>query len=221
MAATTMSALKSTADNRNLVRKYRDAVAFMAPVEIPLPESITGAGGKLEALPSGWVPVGLVSKDGYTFASDTSSEEVEALGYMEPVRTDITKVEKSIEMTSYETMKRQLQELLLGVDLSTVKQGATGEIIFDEPSVPGFKEYRLLIIATDGPADSEFIVGRGYPLVKLAEIPEEVWSGSDAVAAKIKFDVFTDPIMGTSCRHYFGGTGASKYKDALGYTQGA
>lgn len=217
--ATTIASLKQEADHPELIRKIQNAVAFLAPMSVAMPESIFGTDGALQPLPSGFFAVGMTAKEGYTFGAEVEKAEVEALGYAEPVRTDITKVAKSVEFISYETLKRNLQEVLYGVDLSTVKQTAAGVVTFKEAPLPQFSEYRLIVVGADGPADNEWITGRGYPRVKIGEIPEEVWNAEDAVQAKLKFDVMTDATLGTSVIHYRGGTGAVKSKTVLGYAQ--
>lgn len=220
MPGTTFSAIKQGADNRKLVRKVLEAVMFLAPTSVALPASLTDETGALQALPSGFWPVGIVTPDGYTFAADTTKEDVDGLGYIEPVRSDITKVAKTIEATALETFKRNLQGLILGRDMSTVTPLASGEIVYDEASMPVFDEFRAVIIGKDGPASEEWLIGRGYPLIKLKEIPEQVWKASDPIQAKLSFDVYTDQTLGTPCRHYLAGTGVTKYADALGYGTG-
>lgn len=218
MPGTSFAAIKQAADNRKLVRKVLQAVAFLAPTSVDLPASLTDESGALQALPTGFWPVGLVTPDGYTFAADTTKEDVDALGYVEPVRSDITKIARTVEFTALETYKRNLQGLIHGRDMSTVTPAATsGEIVFDDPSMPTFDEFRLIIIGQDGPATEEWLMGRGYPLVKLKEIPEEVWKSSDPTQSKISLDVFSDPTLGTPCRNYLAGTGAKKNATALGY----
>ncbi|CED90621.1 hypothetical protein [Actinomyces succiniciruminis] len=217
----TFDTLKSSSDNRNLVRKTKGALMFLAPTSAALPEKLMETPTSLVQLPTEWWPVGLVTPDGYTFAADTSTEDVEALGYIEPVRSDITQVAKSIQVTVYETLKKNLQQLIYGVDLSSATQDpTTGEVHWDEAPVPAQEEFRALIVSQDGPASDNWLVGKGYPLVKLAEVPEETWNSSDAVQLQLTLNVFTDTTLGTPCRHYFGGTGPLKHKDALGFTAG-
>lgn len=220
MVATTIQDMKKKADNFGLVRKIQNAVAFLAPVGTALPEKMLTAEGKLEELPAAFLPVGLVTPSGYEYGTETETAEVEALGYMEPVRKDIVKVTKSVTFTAYETFKKHVLELIKGVDLSAVKQDpASGEIVFDEPAVPINREYVLVIIGQDGPPEAEWIVGRAYPRVKLEELPVEVWSKEDAVQSEIKLSVFNDSTVGTAVRHFIGGTGAVEHKDALGFEQ--
>lgn len=221
MAETTMSAVMATADDRSLVRKVLRAVAFLAPTSVALPTKITGTTGALEALPVGWLPVGLVTPDGYTFGNEVEKEDVDALGYASPVRSDITRSVKQITFTALQTGVKHMTELFYGVDLDDVEQDTVGEVVFDEPELPVGAEYRLLVIAADGPADKEWLLGRGYPLVKLANLGEEVWGREGALQREVTLDVFTDDTLGTPVRHYIGGTGAAAASTALGYDQAA
>lgn len=219
MAATTINAIKNKTNKRGNVRKGLNAVVFLAPVSVALPEAITSGTGQLEELPQGWWPLGLITKDGLTFSADSSTEEVEALGYVEAVRTDLVKAPKKVAVTVLEPYRRNLQELVYGLDLSKLKAKAgTGEIVFDETPLPVFSEFRLIAIMSDGPADDEWLIGRGFPRVKLSNIPEEAWKPSDATQFSLEFDVFTDEGLGTPCRHYIGGTGALKHVDSIGFT---
>ena len=182
MATTTIAALKKKHNRRGNVRKGLNAVAFLAPTTVDLPDELTDAGGQLKELPAGWLPVGLLTKDGMAFSADASVEEVEALGYVESVRTDLVKAPKTVKFSVLEPYRKHLQQLVYGVDLSQVKANKdTGEIVFDEAPLPLLEEFRLLTIMSDGPADDEWLVGRGFPRVKLSTIPEEAWKSSDPV----------------------------------------
>lgn len=223
MAVTTIAALKKQYNRRGNVRKGLNVVAFMAPVSVPLPETITeGASGQLRELDPGWLPVGLMSTDGVTASADVSKEEVEALGYVEPVRTDVVKAPRTVKVTVLETLRKHFQAMVYGIDLSQVKADkTTGEIVFDEAPMPVFEEFRLLTVMSDGPADDEWLLGRGYPRVKLASVPEEAWKSSDPTQFALELDVFTDEVLGTPCRHYIGGSGALTHLDAIGFERAA
>ena len=222
MATTTIAALKKKHNRRGNVRKGLNAVAFLAPTTVDLPDALTDAGGQPKELPAGWLPVGLLTKDGMAFSADASVEEVEALGYVESVRTDLVKAPKTVKFSVLEPYRKHLQQLVYGVDLSQVKANKdTGEIVFDEAPLPLLEEFRLLAIMSDGPADDEWLVGRGFPRVKLGTIPEEAWKSSDPVQFDLELSVFSDEVLGTPCRHYLGGTGAIKHLDAIGFEKAA
>ena len=218
----TFATIQQEADNRALVRKVQKAVAFIAPTSVELPESLFDVGGALVDLKAlGYLPVGLVTPDGYEFGRDVSKSDVSALGYASPIRSDVESVARSVTMTALETGKKHMLELTYGTDLTAVTQAvASGEIVFEEPDLPVGQEYRLLIIGSDGPAAENWILGRGYGSVKLASTDSQTWGTSDAVQQAYTFDVFTDAEIGTPVRHYLGGTGAVTHKTALGFTAG-
>ncbi|HLS00541.1 MAG TPA: hypothetical protein VK054_00945 [Beutenbergiaceae bacterium] len=217
----TVAELKAENDNRGLVRKISRAVAFLAPNTVELPESLTGEDGTLTALPEDWLPVGIVTPDGYTFGADIDKDEIDALGYASPVRTDIMSVVRSVSFTPLEYGRRHMLELTYGQDLSGVTPTAGGEITFDEVDLPINAEWRLLIIGDDGPASDNWLLGRGYPRVKLGERSEEQWQKEGAVQQEITLDVFTDDDLGTPVRHYIAGTGAVKHAESLGFVGGS
>lgn len=214
---TTVPELQAEHDNRGLVRKVLRAVALLAPTSVDLPSSLTDEDGKLKELPTGWLPVGIVTPDGYTFGTDIEKDEIDALGYASPVRTDIMSVVRSITFTPLEYGRRHMLELVYGQDLSEVAPTAGGEITFDEVDLPISSEWRLLVVGDDGPAGDNWLLGRGYPRVKLAERGEEQWQKEGALTQEITLDVFNDDDEGTPVRHYIGGTGASKHADSLGF----
>ncbi|HET8536084.1 MAG TPA: hypothetical protein VFL73_02790 [Solirubrobacteraceae bacterium] len=209
--------MKAAADTTAAVHKALEALAFLAPMTVELPTAITDVSKEpIDLITAGFKPIGLVTPDGYTFGGDVEKSEVEALGYSVPVRSDIIKAPKTISFTALESDRKDLAELLYGMDLSGITAGANGEVTFDEPAVPLGSEYRLLLIARDGTAASPYYRGRGYGRVKLANVPEEVWSASDPRQYPIELDVLVDDDLGTPVRHYIGGKGF----DAVAYGYG-
>lgn len=218
----TFDTIRQEADERALIRKIQKAVAFLAPTTVDLPETLFATGGQLVDLKTeGWLPVGMVTPEGYEFGRDISKEDVTALGYASSVRSDITEVARSITMTPLETGRKHMLELTLGTDLTSVTQNpTTGEIVIDEPDLPVGQEYRLLIIGSDGPAAENWILARGYGSVKLSATDSTTWGTGDPVQPPLTFDVFTDGEIGTPIKHFMGGTGAVKHKAVLGFTAG-
>lgn len=216
----TFDTIRQGADERALVRKIQRAVAFIAPLTVALPTTLfIDSGNLIDLKAAGWLPVGLVTPDGYEFGRDINKEDVTALGYAAAVRSDITEVARSVTMTPLETGRKHMLELTYGTSLSSVTQSqTTGEVIFDEPDLPIGQEYRLLIVGKDGPAVEEWILGRGYGIVKLASTDSQTWGSSDPVRQPLTFDVFTDSATGVPVKHYMGGTGALKHRYLTGFT---
>ena len=216
---TTFAELQNQSDQRKLVRKIQKAVALIAPRSVDLPETLfTGPGQLVDLKAAGYLPLGIVTPDGYEFEREVETEDIDGLGYASPVRTDITRVPRSITTTLIETGRKHVNELIYGTDLSTVTQDPqTGEVVFDEPDMPANREYRLLLLGQDGPADEEWVLGKGYGTVSLTAGGGATWGQEGAVGSEVTLKVYSDDEIGTPVRHYLGGTGARKYKDVLGY----
>ncbi|SEI44716.1 hypothetical protein SAMN04487917_101340 [Arthrobacter sp. yr096] len=215
----TFETIRQDADERALIRKIQRAVSFIAPVSVDLPETLfSGAGTLIDLKTAGWLPLGIVTPDGYDFGRDVNKEDVSGLGYASSVRSDVTGVARSIKTTLLETGRKHVLELLYGTDLTgTTQNTTTGEVIFDEPDLPVDREYRFLVLGEDGPADENWILGRGYGRVKLSATDAQKWGASDALQNSITLDVFTDDEIGNPVKHYLGGTGAVKHKTTLGF----
>lgn len=215
----TFAELQTQADERKLVRKIQKAVALIAPREVDLPETLFTAPGQLVDLKAeGWLPLGIVTPDGYEFTRDVETEDIDGLGYASPVRTDVTRVPRAVTATLIESGRKHVNELLYGTDLTGVEQdSSTGEVVFDEPDMPANREYRLLVLGQDGPADEEWVLGKGYGTVQLTAGGGNSWGQEGAVSSEVTLTVYSDDELGTPVRHYMGGTGAVKYKDVLGY----
>ncbi|QAY16067.1 major tail protein [Arthrobacter phage Elesar] len=215
----TFATIQADADERSLVRKVQKAVAFVAPMSVELPEALTGADSlPIDIKTAGFLPVGLVSPDGYNFGREVEKEDIDALGYASPIRSDVTRVPRSVSFTVLEKGRKHMLELIYGTSLTGVTQRLNGELIIDEPDLPVDAEWRLLVVGSDGPAANNWLLGRGYGAVKLSATGEEVWGREGAVSQQLTFDVFTDDEVGVPVRHYFGGTGA-KASTVLGFTK--
>ena len=216
---TTVPELQAANDRTGLIRKIQRAVGFLAPRTVELPAALTDpTSGELQELPEGYLPVGIVTPDGYRFSGDMEKDDVDALGYASPVRSDIIRNPRQIVLTGLEYGRRHMLELQYGVDLSGVTQAAGGEITFDELDLPIGAEYRLVVIGDDGPAANNWLLGRGYPRVKLAAVGEVAWAKEGALQTEYTLDVFTDEEEGTPVRHYIAGTGALAAAADLGFT---
>lgn len=217
---TTFDQLRAGADKRLLVRKVQKAIACIAPMSVELPTSLFLPTGELiDVKTLGFKMVGLVTPDGYKFGREVESSEIDALGYASNVREDTTKVVRSITATPLQFGQKHMQELRHGADYSAVTQDpVTGEVVLYEPDLPIDGEYRLLVIGSDGPAAAQWILGRGYGVVKLKTTGEEAWGSEGAVSSELNFGVSTDEEIGSPTLHYMGGTGALAATTDLGFT---
>ena len=78
-----------------------------------LPETLfTGPGQLVDLKAAGYLPLGIVTPDGYEFEREVETEDIDGLGYASPVRTDITRVPRSITTTLIETGRKHVNELI-------------------------------------------------------------------------------------------------------------
>lgn len=212
--------IRQAADNRKLVRKIQKAYAFLLPSTAAMPASLYTTGALTDFNETaGAISLGIVTPDGWSFSREVETADIDGLGYASPVRSDITRVPRSVTVTAIESGRKEIQELKYGTVITETQAAATGEVVFDEPDLPAAKEYRLIVVGQDGPADEEWIMGKGFPAVKLTGTGEEVWGSEGAVSQELTFSVFVDDVTGTPVRHYLAGSGAVAFKDVLGYTQ--
>lgn len=208
--------IKKDADNLKQVRKVLEAVAFIAPETVDFIETLTDTDGTVLPLPTGYIPVGVVTRDGYTIGGDTETEPVDALGYPQPIREDITSYTRTVTFTAYEVFRREILSLAYGMDLSSVTRAVSGEITFDRPNLPEQLFYRLIIIGKDGSGDNEIYRAKAFPRVTMAEVPEEAWA-TDALSYEITLNTYIDDEVGSGEREFIAGPGA-KSDTVLGFT---
>lgn len=219
-------------DNSKLIRKLNKSIAVLRKkTDTPaFPSSlfeITGTApdqvvSLIDLKAAGFLPVGKVATGGYTFNREVSREAVNSLGYYSPDRNDVTEVPRSITFTANERGRKHMLELVYGTDLTgTTYDPVSGEIVFHEPETPVDSDYELLVIASDGPTEENWIVARGYPLVRLNNGGTESWAQDGAATTEITLDVFTDEDLGVPVVHFTGGTGVLKHATDLGFTAGA
>lgn len=218
MATTTVEAMKKRYNKSKNVRKALNVLAFVAPLTTAVPDALTDAGGALKEIPAEWTPLGIFTTDGGEITPDVTVDDVDGLGYAEPVRSDLTKASKTIKLNIFELFRKEMLSLTHGIDLSQVKANATtGETVFDDPLLPAIPEKRLLIIAADGPADEEWIMGWCFTRAKLVSIPTIGLKATDPITGDLEFKAFADETAGTACRNYYGGSAAIKYRDITGF----
>lgn len=203
----TFAEIKNQADSPKQVRKVLEAVAFMAPEDADFIDTLTDESGALKSLPADYFPVGIVTRDGYTFGGDTETEAVDALGYAQPIREDITGYTRTVTFQAYEVFRKEILALAYGMDLDTVTQAVNGEITFDRPPLPEQRFYRLVVIGKDGSGDKEIYRGKGFPRVSVTSVPEEAWN-TEALRFEITLSTYVDDEIGTGEREFIAGPGA-------------
>lgn len=211
----TFEELRMQSDNTNNVRKTLGALIFLSELTTPLLETLTDVDGSIKALGEEWFSLGLFSRDAISFARESDNEATEALGYLSPVREDISSISRTITATAYEVDKRRIRELADGTDLSAVTV-VNGEIAYNEPEVPVNRRWRLLAIGRDVNKRTGMDILRAnfYPQVELNAMPSEEW-GTDALSQELAFTNYLDQDAGYARRRFLAGPGLDPV--ALGF----
>ena len=203
-----------------LIRKMVGGGAILlAPRSAKVPESFTDANGALIAL-DGYVGLGRIAKAGApTFTPEDTTEEVETWGEMDPSRRDLTASKLTVEATLQDTRKETLA-IAANRDMAymnDIKPGANGEIALEDNPEPGTIEYRAFFIGVDGVGEDAFYFGRSLPRVMITRGPES-WDPANAVTYPLTLTALKDSELGYSSKRFFGGPGAKKRLEAMGFT---
>ncbi|WKS54903.1 hypothetical protein [Corynebacterium accolens] len=204
-----------------LIRKMVGGGAILlAPRDAKEPTAFTDSNGALIKL-EGYVGLGRIAKAGApTFTPEDTTEEVETWGEMDPSRRDLTGSTLTVEATLQDTRKETLA-IAANRDLdymNGIKAGDNGEIAFEDNPEPGTIEYRAFFIGVDGVGEDAFYFGRSLPRVMITRGPES-WDPANAVTYPLTLTALKDSELGYSSKRFFGGPGAKKRLEAMGFTK--
>lgn len=198
---------ESKQHNRANVRKPLELAIFVKPAEdgdTPITAIWDGTG---LVVPTGYFGVGMTTKDdGATWTRDQETADVNAHGYAQPVRRDITSDVSGLSFTMIES-KRQSMELYHGLDLSGVTTDADGNFFFDKPARPVQTRYRVLALGKDGDGPDAVYMARWLPSAEITEQAEQAWSEGEEIRYPAAFTAYLDEEVGTSLREIWGGPG--------------
>lgn len=215
----TFNELRQWAHNTNNVRKSLGAVILLAPMTVPLVETLVDETGALIDFATEhpeYRSLGLFSADGMSFAKEAETVTTEAHGYMSPVREDISSISRTVTANALEPDKRLVREITDGTDLTGLAASAGGEIAYDEPEVPQTRRWRLIAISRDinKKTGLDILRGNAYPSVELTSLPTETW-GADALVDELVFTSYLDDEAGYARRRFLAGPGLDP--ESLGF----
>lgn len=217
---TTIDALMAEGHNR-LLRRHGGLkqIFYLAPASTEVPESLFESGNELiNPTGMGFFSVGLVNDDGINFEETFETEGSSSAGYLQETREDLSSSENTLGVTLQESYNRYVEEVVRGADYSNVDMSAQGEIIYDNPGFPIFKEYRGLALAVDGPPDDQWIMGELFFALKLSSRDARAWAKGSTVDRPVTFKQFPDAELGLPSRSFVAGTGPIRHAKALGFS---
>lgn len=205
----------------DLVRKALDGGVFRAPVSAPHISAATlfAANGSLQALPTGFTDVGLLSTDGIGHGRDVSTSDIGAFGRFSPVRSDVTGDTDTMTMTAIET---NLNSIELGSGATLLpgsRSNVNGSLEIKKPPRPSAKVYRFLSVAVDENDAGEIYVCRYFPRGKITAFGDQPFGGGDTpIQWPATVTAQSDSTYGGPSSWIFGGPGWNSLLVKMGFT---
>lgn len=180
--------------NDNNVRKWGTQLFFIMDPAAPVPESWFGSEDHLPILPEGALDLGYITTDGISSEDSISSEPTQMLQSLEPVRTDLTGIERSMTVAFGED-NAFVQALWHGVPFEDFPEAADGPWVHDDGEVSQYPYYRAGWLGQDGVgAQARYRVEFGYR-VQVTAKESRTANRSDPETYGFTFGIFKDPVL--------------------------
>lgn len=218
---TTLDALMAEGHER-LLRRHGGLkqILLLGPAGLEMPESLfTSVNEIIDPFELGFFSVGLLTDEGVNFENTFEEEGSSSAGYTSETRSDLSTTSDTFAATLQESYNRYVEEVVRGADYSALEMSEYGEIIYDNPAMPIFREFRALALAADGPPEDQWIMGEYFPAVKLSARDARAWAKGGTIDRPVTFKQF--PEDGLISRSIVGGSGPLKHRDALGFAASA
>ena len=180
--------------NDNNVRKWGTQLFFLMDPAATVPTEWFGSTDHLPILPPGAIDLGYITTDGIGNEDSVSSEPTQMLQSLEPVRIDLTGIEKSLTVAFGED-NALVQALWHGVPFEDFPTERDKPWIFDDGEVSQYPYYRLGWIGQDGVgSQARYRVEFAYRAQVTAKESRSA-NRSDAETYGFTFGLFKDPVL--------------------------
>lgn len=174
------------------VRKWGTQLCYLMAPDAPVPELFFSVADGLPILPAGAIQMGYITTDGISFDDAISNETTQMLQSLEPVRSDLTGVEKTLAVAFGED-NGYVQALYHGVPFEDFPTDAAAAWIFDDGEISQYPYYRVGVIMQDGVgATARYRHEFGYRATLTAK-ESRTANRSDAETYGFTFGLFKDP----------------------------
>lgn len=212
----------------NDISSYKGAVAdlALAPLNLTVllaPYSATAAStlespttGEL-TIPAQYQSVGHFSKEaGLNIMTDMSTQDIEAYGEVDPIRTIISRRKTSFDFSMYQN-QRNVLELIWAADYSGVSPTSFGGVVLQAPGRPDNKLYRAAIVGQDDRDGKKIWIYWLFPKVKLDSVDNQTLNDDGVLEYKPTLVAFKDDTLGYSVAQGFAGPGWRDIVDEAGF----
>lgn len=193
---------------------------LLAPYSADPAETIEGSDGLLD-VPAEYVSVGhFEKKGGVSIGTDMTSQDIEAYGESDPIRTIISRRKTTISFSMYQN-QRNVLELIWAEDYSDITQSAHGGVVLPAPSIPKNRYYRAILLGQDDREEGEVWVYWLMPKVKLESVDSQTLNDDNVLMYKPTLTAFKDDTLGYSVAQGFAGPGWAAVATEAGFPAAA
>lgn len=213
-----------------LTTKIQRLHLFKAPMTAPIPDAITGMSTDttpvVELLEldeaDGWADMGLIgSDDAPTWSREMDTEDLNAIGFRDAVRTEITSDVANLSATLLER-NRHVIETYDNIDLSGITPNAsTGEIKWVRPSDAPLIKSRYAAYGQDGSGADRVWMVKILTAGVIDSVDDQAWGGDGFLTWPVTLKGLVDTDAGTSMITYMGGPGIKAQLVAMGFPAAA
>lgn len=190
------------ADDNRLVQKHGTQILAIADYSAAVPTSWFAApttGGLVlpNALPAGYKNMGFITTDGITESNDVSTSDVMMVQSIEPVRSDIDSITKTLGVTFGES-SAWTQALAQQIPVGQWPADKTAAWEYHDGGRTEFPYYRLFILTQDGEGDGAIYRAEYAYRAKITDRGDRTLQRSDAEQIELTFTCYVDPVAGRS-----------------------
>lgn len=163
-------------------------------------------------VPAEYVSVGHFQKAaGLSIGTDMTSQDIEAYGESDPIRTIISRRKTTVDFTMYQN-QRNVLELVWTQDFSAVEPSDFGGVVLQAPATPLNKYYRAILLGQDDRDGREIWTYWLMPKVKLESVDSQSLNDDNVIEYSPTLVAFKDDVLGYSVAQGFAGPG---WRDVL------
>lgn len=183
--------------NGKNVRKWGTQLLFLMAPDAEIPPLFFAVEDKLPILPATAKQLGFITTDGVSQEDSVSSENTQMLQSLEPVRRDLTGIEKSLTVAFGED-NAFVQALWHGAPFEDFPSAADGSWIFDDGEIADYPYFRLGVISQDGVgAEARYRYEFAYRAAVTAKTARSL-NRTDPETYGFTFGLYKDPVAGKS-----------------------
>lgn len=189
---------------------------LLAPYSATPAQTLEGSDGSLD-VPAEYVSVGHFQKAaGLTLGTDMTSQDIEAYGEADPIRTIISRRKTTISFSMYQN-QRNVLELIWAEDFSGVTPSAHGGVVLPAPSTPKNRYYRCILLGQDDRDGEEIWLYWLMPKIKLESVDSQTLNDDNVLEYTPTLTAFKDDVLGYSVAQGFAGPGWQSVVSLAGF----